>query len=65
MRRILSILAAVLCFSAAVFAQAPEQTVTWAGSVSVLQDSLLEVRFTGAILEGWHTYSLRDEYSAT
>ena len=65
MRRILSILAAVLCFSAAVFAQAPEQTVTWAGSVSALQDSLLEVRFTGAILEGWHTYSLRDEYSAT
>ena len=65
MRRILSILAAVLCFSAAAFAQAPEQTVSWSGSVSTLQDDLLEVRFTGKILEGWHTYSLRDQYSAT
>ena len=59
------ILVAVLFFSAATFAQAPEQTVTWSTSVSALKDGLLEVRFTGKILDGWHTYSLRDEYSAT
>ena len=59
------ILVAVLFFSAATFAQAPEQTVTWTASVSALKDGLLEVRFTGKILDGWHTYSLRDEYSAT
>ena len=59
MRRML-ILVAVLFFSAATFAQAPEQTVTWSTSVSALKDGLLEVRFTGKILDGWHTYSLRD-----
>ncbi len=51
------ILVAVLFFSAATFAQAPEQTVTWSTSVSALKDGLLEVRFTGKILDGWHTYS--------
>ena len=55
MRRML-ILVAVLFFSAATFAQAPEQTVTWSTSVSALKDGLLEVRFTGKILDGWHTY---------
>ena len=65
MKRILTLLAAVL-FSVAAFAQiTPSQLVTWDQSVENIEDGLYKVVFTGKIASGYHTYTLTDELSAT
>ena len=65
MKRILTLLAAVL-FSVAAFAQiTPSQLVTWDQSVENIEDGLYRVVFTGKIASGYHTYTLTDEFSAT
>jgi len=66
MKRIFSFVAA-LVVSAAAFAQfAPKQLVTWTSHIEATDDTdLYRVIFTGKIAEGYHTYTLSDEFSAT
>ncbi len=62
MKKTLTLLAAVL-FSLAAFAQ--NQLVTWSHHVEMAEDNTYRVIFTGKIAEGYHTYTLTDEFSAT
>ncbi len=65
MKRIMTMLAAIL-ISAAAFAQlTPSQLVTWTPSVEALDGDVYRVVFTGKVAEGYHTYTLTDEFSAT
>ena len=65
MKRFLTMLAAVL-FSLAAFAQlTPSQLVTWTPSVENVEGDLYRVVFTGKVAQGYHTYTLTDEFSAT
>ncbi len=63
MKRILTLLAAILV-SAAAFAQVG-QLVTWSSHVEAADNDIYRVIFTGKIAEGYHTYTLTDEFSAT
>ena len=62
MKKFITILAASL-FSLAAFAQG--QLVTWSSHVEAGDDNTATVVFTGKISEGYHTYTLTDEFSAT
>ena len=66
MKRIFLILATLLS-SVAVFAQfAPKELVSWTTNVEALEGAdEYRVVFTGKIAEGYHTYTLTDEFSAT
>ena len=65
MKKIMKMLAAIL-ISAAAFAQlTPSQLVTWTPSVEALDGDVYRVVFTGKVAEGYHTYTLTDEFSAT
>ena len=55
-------LAAVLMCAAA-FAQG--QLVTWSSHVEKADNDIYKVIFTGKIADGYHTYTLTDEFSAT
>ena len=58
---------AALLVGAAAFAQiAPAQLVTWTSHIEAAdQADNYRVIFTGKIAEGYHTYTLTDEFSAT
>ncbi len=56
-------LLAALIFCAAAFAQG--QLVTWSSHVEKADGDICKVVFTGKIAEGYHTYTLTDEFSAT
>ncbi len=58
----MTLLAAILV-SAAAFAQG--QLVTWSHHVEMAEDNTYRVIFTGRIADGYHTYTLTDEFSAT
>ena len=62
MKRILTSLATAL-ISIAAFAQG--QLVTWTSHVEKADGDIYKVVFTGKIAEGYHTYTLTDEFSAT
>ena len=62
MKRILTLLATAL-ISIAAFAQG--QLVTWTSHVEKADGDIYKVVFTGKIAEGYHTYTLTDEFSAT
>ena len=62
MRRFITVLAASL-LSLAAFAQG--QLVTWSSHVEAGEDNKTTIVFTGKIAEGYHTYTLTDEFSAT
>ena len=66
MKRIFTFMAALLV-SVAAFAQiAPKQLVTWTSHVETADEAdVYRVVFTGKIAEGYHTYTLTDEFSAT
>ena len=65
MKKLLTVLAAVL-LSVAAFAQlTPSQLVTWTPSVENVDGDLYRVVFTGKVAQGYHTYTLADEFSAT
>ena len=57
----------ILLICVAAFAQmAPSQLVTWSSHVEKAQEEgVYKVIFTGKIAEGYHTYTLTDEFSAT
>ena len=54
---------AALLVCAAAFAQG--QLVTWSSHVEKADSAVYKVIFTGKIAEGYHTYTLTDEFSAT
>ena len=54
---------AALLIGAAAFAQG--QLVTWSSHVEKVDGDTYKVVFTGKIAEGYHTYTLADEFSAT
>ena len=57
---------AALLISAAAFAQlTPSQLVTWTPSVENVEGDVYRVVFTGKVAQGYHTYTLTDEFSAT
>lgn len=58
----MTMLAGVLMCAAA-FAQS--QLVTWSSRVEKAEGDVCKVIFTGKIAEGYHTYTLTDEFSAT
>ena len=62
MKKIMTMLAALLV-SAAAFAQG--QLVTWSSHVEKGEGDVYKVIFTGKVAEGYHTYTLTDEFSAT
>ena len=65
MKRIVSFICATfLAGSVALFANHEETTVTWSNSAKQTGD-ILELTITGTCQNGWHTYSLSDEFSAT
>ena len=66
MKRLLTIIAS-LAICVASFAQmAPAQLVTWTSHVEEAgEEDVYRVIFTGKIAEGYHTYTLTDEFSAT
>ena len=62
MKKFMTMLAALLV-SAAAFAQG--QLVTWSSHVEKGEGDVYKVIFTGKVAEGYHTYTLTDEFSAT
>ena len=62
MKRFITLLAASL-LSLAAFAQG--QLVTWSSHVEAGEGNNATVVFTGKIADGYHTYTLTDEFSAT
>ena len=52
-----------LFISVAAFAQG--QLVTWSSHVEKAEGDICKVIFTGKIADGYHTYTLTDEFSAT
>ena len=54
---------AALLIGAAAFAQG--QLVTWSSHVEKVDGDTYKVIFTGKVAEGYHTYTLADEFSAT
>ena len=54
---------AALLIGAAAFAQG--QLVTWSSHVEKVDGDTYKVVFTGKVAEGYHTYTLTDEFSAT
>jgi len=66
MKKLLTIIAS-LAICVASFAQiAPAQLVTWSSHVEEAgEPDVYRVIFTGRIAEGYHTYTLADEFSAT
>ena len=66
MKRLMTFIAAALV-SVATFAQlTPSQLVKWSSHVEKSDaEDVFRVIFTGKIAEGYHTYTLTDEFSAT
>ena len=62
MKRILSIISTILV---AVTAMAQENKISWTTHAELAGDNEYRVIFTGKIAEGYHTYTLTDEFSAT
>ena len=62
MKRIMTMLAAMLVCAAA-FAQG--QLVRWSSHVEKADGDIYRVIFTGKVADGYHTYTLTDEFSAT
>ena len=58
----MTMLAAILVCAAA-FAQG--QLVTWSSHVEKAEGDVYKVIFTGMVADGYHTYTLTDEFSAT
>ena len=65
--KVISTFLAALFVSVASFAQTgPQQLVRWTSDVEVADEAdVYRVVFTGKIAEGYHTYTLTDEFSAT
>ena len=65
MKRLTTVLAALLIGIAAFAQTFNDQLVKWSYQVEKAGDGLYKVVFTGKVAEGYHTYTLTDEFSAT
>ena len=66
MKKIMTMLAALLFCVAALAQNAPETLTTWSSHIEKTDvENVYKVVFTGKIAEGYHTYTLADELSAT
>ena len=66
MKKIMTIFAALIFCVAALAQGAPDKLVTWSSHVEKADaENVYRVVFTGKIAEGYHTYTLTDEFSAT
>ena len=62
----MTMLAALLFCVAALAQIAPQKLVTWSSHVEKADaENVYRVVLTGKIAEGYHTYTLTDEFSAT
>ena len=66
MKKIMTMLATLLFCVAALAQTAPEKLTTWSSHIEKTDaENVFTVVFTGKIAEGYHTYTLADELSAT
>ena len=65
MKRIITLLTAVLIGLSAFAQMTPSQLVTWSSEVEHVDGNNYKVIFTGKIASGYHTYTMTDEFSAT
>lgn len=65
MKRLTTVLAAMIIGIAAFAQNFNDQLVKWSYQVEKAGDGLYKVVFTGKVAEGYHTYTLTDEFSAT
>lgn len=65
MKRLTTLLAAILIGAAAIAQNLTEQLVAWSSHVEKVDEDTFRVVFTGKVAEGYHTYTLTDKYAAT
>ena len=65
MRKLTTMLAAILLCAAAFAQDFAGQLVTWSSHVEKADGDIYKVVFTGKVADGYHTYTLTDEFSAT
>ena len=65
MKRIITLLTAVLIGLSAFAQLTPSQLVTWSSEVEHVDGDIYRAVFTGKVASGYHTYTLTDEFSAT
>ena len=65
MKRIITLLTAVLIGLSAFAQLTPSQLVIWTSEVENVDGDIYRVVFTGKVASGYHTYTLTDEFSAT
>ena len=66
MKRIITLIATVAACAMAFAQSAAAQLITWTHHIEKTENAnIFKVVLTGAIAEGYHTYTLTDEFSAT
>ena len=65
LKQLSTLAVALLTWSAAAFAQAPDVTVRWRSEAKQVEDGLYEIILTGTPVSGWHTYGTGSELSGT
>ena len=66
MKKIMTMIAALIFCVAALAQGGPEKLVTWSSHIEKADaENVYRVIFTGKIADGYHTYTLTDEFSAT
>lgn len=62
-RNVFASAAALLLWSVASFAQAPEATAKWSVSGSEVSGNVYELTFKAEIVDGWHIYTVDHAYN--
>ena len=62
-KKAMALVAALLTWSVASFAQAPEATAKWSVSSKQITNDVFELTFTASIEDGWHIYTIDHEYN--
>ena len=65
MKKILLSLVSVFLPLAFAFSQSPETTVRWQSKIANAGEDIYELILDGTLADGWHTYGLDHEFSAT
>lgn len=62
-KKAMALVAALLIWSVASFAQAPEATAKWSVSSKTVSDNVFELTFKASIEDGWHIYTIDHAYN--
>ena len=62
-KKAMALVAALLIWSVASFAQAPEATAKWSVSGKAVSGNVFELTFKASIEDGWHIYTIDHEYN--